>query len=651
MFFILLFWLSIPSLRAFSQDCFTDTTRAKQLFTLGEKFEKAARYDSATIYYEQAAEIWKKACPQIDQQTRYYFWGNYIRAKNKHASLFHTQGKNDSITLAQVKNLLQEGLQFLGTNHEEVATTYSLLGAIYHSRSEYSIALKYFENSLKLRLAIHGPNHPKTAASYNNIGLVYKDQSQYAQALEYCQKALAIRIAFYGEKHPAVAASYNNIGVIYNELERYSQALEYYKKALDIRLATLGEKHPEVAINYSNIGNIYYAQGANSRALEYYQKALNIRLATLGEKHQAVAQSYNNIAGVYFNLNNYSLALEYYQKALNIRLAILGEKHPEVAKNYNNIAIVYRHQGSFSQALEYYQKALNIQLSILPSAHPNIAATYNNISHIYSWQKEYEQSLHYAQKALDIQLQSFGKNHPVVSNTYNNIANCYLAQNQYIKALEFYHQALISNTSEKWISTHKKYYLPPYQEILNQEYFLRTLEKNVETFIKHAVSSPQASIYPLKLDTIFHIIEYGSQILNQWRQMMNRESDQIKLGELSTQLYTTGIACAFLLDSLGIQQSSPLKHAFTFSEANKAATLLLAIQNNEALAAAGIPPALATLQQDLKREISLCNQQLETLLKPQTHEDSLKKQSLQNQKFLLNQKLDSLIHAIEKEYP
>jgi CHAT domain-containing protein len=132
---------------------------------------------------------------------------------------------------------------------------------------------------------------------------------------------------------------------------------------------------------------------------------------------------------------------------------------------------------------------------------------------------------------------------------------------------------------------------------------------------------------------------------------MRRESDQIELGNQATELFSTGVACAFLMDSLGFKEQSPLKEAFFFSESNKAAALNLAMQESEALAAAGIPESLNALQQDYKRELTLCNQQLETVLMPETKEDTLKKQYYENRRFTYAAKLDSLIRILEKEYP
>jgi hypothetical protein len=48
---------------------------------LGEKLRKASKLDSAALCYEQAAEIWEKACPEIKGEKRKRFFGGVFRIK------------------------------------------------------------------------------------------------------------------------------------------------------------------------------------------------------------------------------------------------------------------------------------------------------------------------------------------------------------------------------------------------------------------------------------------------------------------------------------------------------------------------------------------------------------------------------------------
>jgi CHAT domain-containing protein/tetratricopeptide (TPR) repeat protein len=447
-----------------------------------------------------------------------------------------------------------------------------------------------------------------------------------------------------------VGDSYTSIGLVYQAQGRYSEALQLHQKALAIYLAVLGENHPNAADSYFDMGDIYKAQGRYAEALQYYQKALAIYLAALGKKHPNVADSYNSMRNVYQAQGRYAEALEYYQKALAINLAVLGENHPRAATQYNNMGNVYRAQGRYAEALEYYQKALAINLAVLGENHPRLATQYNNMGNVYRAQGRYAEALEYYQKALAINLAVLGENHPKTVITYNQIGIAYEAQLNYREALQNYRKALECNVPN-WKPA-KEWDLPsPNASILSPQYLLTTLQKQSQTLFRASLSYGHSLAYRPHLPYALKATRYGASQLSRWRQTMRREADQIELGKQATEILGTGIACAFLMDSLGIKEQTPLKEAFFFSESNKAAALNLAIQQNEALVAAGIPESLNALQQDYKRELTLCQQQLETVLKPQTQEDTLKKQYYENRRFVYAAKLDSLIHALEKEYP
>jgi tetratricopeptide (TPR) repeat protein len=106
--------------------------------------------DSAALCYEQAAEIWENACPEVKGENRRRFWQRYLEIKNSRGWLFYLQGK-------------------------------SSLGAIF-----------YLENALEKVLPWLDPKHPSVAKNYSNAGIMYQDQGRYAEALQRHQKALAI---------------------------------------------------------------------------------------------------------------------------------------------------------------------------------------------------------------------------------------------------------------------------------------------------------------------------------------------------------------------------------------------------------------------------------------------------------------------------
>ena len=246
----------------------------------------------------------------------------------------------------------------------------------------YKDAEAIYFRQIAIAEELYGKEHENTATSYNNIGAVYNAQGNFDKALEYLLKALAIREKVLGTEHSSTATSYNNIGAVYNAQGDFDKALEYYFKALAIREKVLGTKHPDTATSYNNIGDVYRAKGDYVKALEYHQKALAIREKVLGTEHPDTAQSYNNIAGVYYAQGDYGKALEYYFKDLTICEKVLGTKHPSTATSYNNIGWVYREQGEYAKALDYYTKAYQIFKKKLGDDHPNTKGSLKSINFV-----------------------------------------------------------------------------------------------------------------------------------------------------------------------------------------------------------------------------------------------------------------------------
>jgi hypothetical protein len=130
-YLFLCFFFFAPLLFAQSytqKNCAADTARANELLALGEKLQKAFKLDSAALCYEQAAEIWENACPEVKGEKRKRFWEVYLNSKNKRGYVFYLQGKANASAILYLQNALQFALPFLGENHPSVAGNYNSMG-------------------------------------------------------------------------------------------------------------------------------------------------------------------------------------------------------------------------------------------------------------------------------------------------------------------------------------------------------------------------------------------------------------------------------------------------------------------------------------------------------------------------------------------
>ncbi len=343
--------------------------------------------------------------------------------------------------LELIKQAKIQAKKEFGTQHENTATTYFVLGALYRVQGDYSHALNEHQKALKIRLKLFEKNHPEVAQSHNNLGIVYARQGNYRRAIEEHQEALEIRRALYGENHLEVAESYGNLGLVYDAQGDYPRALKTYQQALKIRTATLDKNDFRIALGHNNLGVVYVNLGNYAKALEEHQKALNIRLVAYNQDHPEVADSYHNLGTVYSYQGKHDRSLQEYQKALDIFLATYGEMHPDVAQTLINMGLAYHRLDKPKQALEFYKKALEIKLAIYPENHPQIASAYGHLGSVYYYQSDYDQALANHQKALDIRSRIFDENHPELGESYYGIGTIHSYQKNYSKAYQFYQKA------------------------------------------------------------------------------------------------------------------------------------------------------------------------------------------------------------------
>jgi CHAT domain-containing protein/tetratricopeptide (TPR) repeat protein len=414
-----------------AQDYTRDTELLYEYFTKAGRFQNEKSYDSAVVYYYQAAAIYG----------RYEHWTGVVQCATQIAVCFQEQG-NYGKAAALLKAVVESSLDYTGENDTIIAEAYFVLGNQYYNQSNFDSTLIYWIKSLNISKELHGEKHYYVAASYYNIGTVYHLMTAYDKALEYHYRGLQLKTELLGEKHPDVANSYTNIGNVYFDLSEYSKALECYNNSLRIRKESYGEKHPDVANSYNNIGNTLYRLSEYDKALEYHLNSLQIRIELFGERHPDVALSYNNIGLVYNELSTYNKALEYHTKSLEIRTVFFGMEHPDVAMSYNNIGITCNMLNEYDKALEYLLKGLQIRTKLFGESHPDVSESCVNIGSLYFLKADYGKALEYYTRSLQINLELFGERHADVADSYISIGNVYYENVEYDKALEYFYKGL-----------------------------------------------------------------------------------------------------------------------------------------------------------------------------------------------------------------
>ncbi|XP_015778165.1 PREDICTED: uncharacterized protein LOC107356047 [Acropora digitifera] len=150
--------------------------------------------------------------------------------------------------------------------HGYEAGAHSLMGQVLQHMGLFEEGKRHFERSLARRLEFLGSEHPDVASSYNNLATVLRDQGELKQAKEYYERALAIRRQTLGPQHPDVVSSYHNLASVLGDQGDLKQAKEYHERALAIRQQTLEPQHPDVATSYNNLATVLRDHGDLKKA-------------------------------------------------------------------------------------------------------------------------------------------------------------------------------------------------------------------------------------------------------------------------------------------------------------------------------------------------------------------------------------------------
>jgi len=601
------------------------------------------QYSSAALSYASASSIFAKQG----------LWREYLLCKIKECQCLKQMNRLDEAISA-----LQLAIETASSNYTHVddalPDALKNLGLLHYRKNDYDSTLRCWKKALALEESIFGENHERVAKTCSNIGVVYDSQSNYDSALDYLLRALTIFETVLGADHSSLVGVCNNIANVYREQYQYSQSLKYFSRALAICKATLGEGHSSAAKIYNNIGLVYFNQDEHTLALEYLVKALTLKMANLGEDHTSLAETYNNIAAVKSSTEHYDEALQNYQMALTIYRNQLGDDHRHVAKSYNNIGTVYDDIHKYDLALENYFNALEIYQSLDESI--NCAASYDNIGIVYRKQSKNEESLAFFIHAMNKRTELLGVDHPQLAKSYNHIASHFKSESQPFLALTYLQKALCVNLPEFDACT-DIYANPILSECFDYGDLIATFRRRAELFAMLAqpdargvdgvqVEEPDFLLLALRN------YQLCDDVIAKARMSPTQKDDKIAVGETAYEVYEGAMSTCL---DLGARESSSVvdqgslpnleELAFYFSEQNRAAVLLQALDHADALNFSGLPDSL--VQREATLQARIASLRLKIAEDP-PHADEM---AFRDKLFQLNREYEGLIATFEEQHP
>ena len=574
-----------------------DTTLAAQYSLTGESLQKTAKYDSSTICFKKAEEIydfvWKQTsddelCRKMLTCDNQIGWNYMMQAKYEAA-------------LELLDRALQTGLNELGENDIGVAQTYLVLGVVYWAKEDYFVSIKYHEKALAIKLAVLGPENIGISSSYTNLGIDYDEIGDYDKALEYYQKDLEIQLKASEVNEASLAKTYNNIGNVYLDKEDFDKALEFHQKALTIRKRVLNENNPYTASSYDNIGIVYAQEEEYAKALDFFKKALSIRIKAFGESHPSVSSTLNRLGNSYYYLHDYDTALEYCQKSLNLERAFPAGQHHSLLNIYTNLGKIYKDKGDLDSAINYFDKVIELGTTLYGEKNLYNGVGYKRLAEVYFKKLEYAKALSYCQKGLISLVHTF-----INDSVYSN---------------------------------------PELSGIISETELLNILSLKASILSRMSVQTGNTDLV-MSLST-YRLI---CNLIELMRTGYRAEGTKIFLGEKTNKIFDQAIQVSLqLYESTKDDQYKNL--AFYFAGKSKAAVLQENFSEVNAKRFSGIPDSLLQQEKQLRTNLTFYETALQKKYERRDPGDSSKIVQYENSVFDLKNEYDQLISGFEQNYP
>ncbi len=235
----------------------------------------------------------------------------------------------------------------IGLAYFDLGINYTKFSKFDESLLNFELALKEFQNIRDIKCI---------SATYSNIGLLYKSRSDYKNALDYSFKALKLD-DYLDPLSKAILLE--NIGTIYLEQKNYDKTKEYYAQAIVVykKLNNIAG----ISRNLTNTAIMLDEAKRYDEALKNHFEALEIN--TKIPNKNGIQISYSNIGYVYSHKKDYANALKYQNLALDLSKELNFKQY--IAINYGNIGETYYYAGTDSLYSNSTQKRNhNLNLSV-----------------------------------------------------------------------------------------------------------------------------------------------------------------------------------------------------------------------------------------------------------------------------------------------
>ena len=344
-----------------------DTHFAKAAFQLGRSCFTLQLYDTARLYFTEAAHFFP--CPSIPCGDAWHYAARCAWETDQlpDAELLYKKG-------LEIRQSIPPGAGC------DIAESRSALGNVYHAQGKYAAAIQEFRLAIEAQQRCSGAQSLATAKVRGDLGMAYLRQGDYSQAQTHLNECLLTQQQQLPENHADIANTLYYLGTVYKSMIRPDEAFFYYEKALAMNEKLYDAHHLELASMYDAVGQYYLQQKQYDKALFHLQRMHQIMVF----HHQTESKSYAfacaSFGQVYLGLKNYSEAVAWFEKTVAIWRAKNPHLNSQLASMLTYLARAKVKNNQFEDGVAHFTEAIGIWETL---GHPYLAQGYGLLATAY----------------------------------------------------------------------------------------------------------------------------------------------------------------------------------------------------------------------------------------------------------------------------
>jgi CHAT domain-containing protein len=466
---------------------------------------------------------------------------------------------------------------------------------------------------------------------FKKMASCFSSEKRYEELNDFVDKWLELLPDSVRQSHVVAAKILNWRALALNKQQDFVGSLDAYHQAIGIfeKLHTKGE---DLAFCYKNAAQVYIRRGSFKLADEYLLAAISVDTSK-----RYLASNYGQLANSAYWKDSLELAFKYYQNA-----RAFPDLNGSTEASLNEVgALILTQRGSLTEAKELAQKALEYYRSDAAKYAYQILRALTALADIATRQNQPARAERYYREAAAEAAAHFKNKSREVAKLFIETGLFYENRGQTQKALGLYQQALIQAFPD--FNSPNIADNPAVAEAPLESQAMRAATAKARALLKTASDKAPAS---LRLNAA-HCFDLAFAVATRLRHTYGHDADKMTQSTALRADYQSATLNLWSLWKTSTNQAY-LERLFALIEQTKAQALADALQQQRALALAGIPDSLLNREASFRLEAAAFSKSLTEKLQ---EGDSAGIVTAKTRAFLSQKTYDDFLLKLEQQFP